>query len=413
MRLLRLAGPIIEQGLWTSAAFAANTVIARNSQPEEFGRVSLIVAVAMVAVGATRSSMGATFLSGLADEGHDDWGSDDTDAYVSAAIVVAAALLVITVIAAAVFGSARWTYFASGALAAALVVTDALRMKRHRLGRPRGALALVLTWSILSLAFLAGADVINATADIVVACWALASSIFVAAALTTSILGGSQRIIVYEGVAWIRRGGRHLGRLASEFLVLSLTFNAFGVLALPFVGLASVAALRGGQVLVGPVNIALSGLALASTVSIGAAHRSRLPYPRRDAVVTSLLAAGVVAAWGAVLVVLPAAAGRAVLGDTWDSAQLLLLPLTWLFVANACQLGAIVTLRATGSTSAILRTRIAMAAAVVGAGLAGTAARGIVIGVTCMSVAETVGILVWWKVAMRAAGVQRGTLEAR
>ncbi|MFR9722457.1 hypothetical protein ACL02R_03655 [Streptomyces sp. MS19] len=116
---------------------------------------------------------------------------------------------------------------------------------------------------------------------------------------------------------------RHLGRrFAVEFGVgnaaSQVAIILLGVVASPL----AVGALRGTSTLFGPMNVLFN-----SATGFGPPLLHRAPGPHRQARAAALAGAALAASaavWAAVLLLLPASAGRALLGDTWSAAEDLL-----------------------------------------------------------------------------------------
>jgi hypothetical protein len=191
---------------------------------------------------------------------------------------------------------------------------------------------------------------------------------------------------------------RPLGmRFATEYLTgagaLQLVF--FGIASVA--GLATVAAIRGAQVILGPLNQLLTGLTLAGMPEVTrvAAHRRR-----RLPVVTASMSSGaalVGAICVAVALQIPDELGRRLLGDTWTQAEALLLPVGITICGNMATLGALLGLRALQNARVSLFARAVSALLLVvcvAAGLA-TGAPAIVLA-WLITAAVWCGVIVWW-----------------
>ena len=130
---------------------------------------------------------------------------------------------------------------------------------------------------------------------------------------------------------------------------------------------------------------------------------------RRANVLLSLGLATLVIAWGAVALLLPESLGTALLGENWEGARNVVLPLTIVTATYAGSYGAMVGLRALAAARRSLRARSIVAvltvlAGVIGAALAG--ARGVAWGFALVGCVE---LFVWWWHFTRATDEHPGT----
>jgi hypothetical protein len=200
-----------------------------------------------------------------------------------------------------------------------------------------------------------------------------------------------------HAVRWWREHADIAPRLAIEGLVLSgaqyLTLFAVTVIA----GLAAVGAVRAGQVLMNALHIATYGVQL---FAIPEAVRL---LPRSAGAVLRLclfVAAGLTAlalAWGAFLLLLPDAAGRALLGDTWTTARDVILPLAIASAAVGIQAAAVVGLRAMALARRSLQARIVSSALLLSCGVVGALLGGPVGTAWGMATGVSIGALFWWR----------------
>lgn len=156
-----------------------------------------------------------------------------------------------------------------------------------------------------------------------------------------------------------------VGNAASQVSVVTL-----GVVA----DKLAVGALRGATTLLGPLNVLFN-----ATTAFGPPQLARLPSARRVVRATSFVAVvlgAVAVTWTGVLLLLPEAVGREILGDTWESAHQILVPVGAQYLAMAAGTSAIVTLRVLEPT-ATLRIQVTFSVVSVGALFAGYALGGV------------------------------------
>lgn len=196
---------------------------------------------------------------------------------------------------------------------------------------------------------------------------------------------------------WLREH-RDLG---TRYLIENVTNSGAGQLRMygigAIAGFADVGAIRGAELLVGPFLAVLMGL---SMVAVPEASRVLRTAPSRLRPFCAVLSGGQAAAaltWGlAVLLLLPEAAGNAVLGDVWEPASALLLPITLSVTCAGVVAGAAAGLRALGAARLSLRAQLIASSAYLSAGLAGAAIAGAFGAAWGSALAMCFGAAVWW-----------------
>ncbi len=195
---------------------------------------------------------------------------------------------------------------------------------------------------------------------------------------------------------WLRRhrdlGTRYLIENVANSGSTPLRMYGLGAIA----GLASVGAVRGAELLLGPFFAVLMGLSLV-TVAESSRVLQRAPHRLRH--FCAILGGGQAAAamlWGLALLLLPHDAGRFVLGDVWDPASELILPVTIGIAAAGFNTGAAAGLRALGAAKRSLRAQLINSAGYVGLGLIGAVLAGAPGSAWGVAIAITSGSAVWW-----------------
>ena len=211
------------------------------------------------------------------------------------------------------------------------------------------------------------------------------------------LLAGPGHAVPGGALIWFREQ-RDLGvRYLVENVVQSggtqLRMYALGAIS----GLADVAALRGAQLLLGPLLTVLMGI---GTVAVPEAVRW-LRRSRRHLVKFCLVLGSVESSasllWGVgLLVLLPMGLGAFVLGKVWEPASVLVLPLCLTVIVGTFTTGATTGLRALGAARRSLRSQVIestmfVLATVIGASVAGA------LGATWagLVVAVLAGVF-WW-----------------
>jgi O-antigen/teichoic acid export membrane protein len=162
-------------------------------------------------------------------------------------------------------------------------------------------------------------------------------------------------------------------------------------------GFGALGSVRGANLLFGPLTVWLTGLTL---FGIAEAVRTVATRPQRVRRFCVSFAAGkivLVVGWGLFLLLLPTAAGRAVLGPLWASTRPLILPTTLIFVVNQPAAAARVGLRALGAARRSLRAQLVTSALTLIFGVVGAALSGVQGTVWGVVVATAIASIFWWR----------------
>jgi hypothetical protein len=363
----------------------------------EFGRFSLVLLLYFTACGVSRALNSEPVVVGNSQNHSSD--NRLVHGFAFAGALSAGALASVGLLAAAAVVRAP-DLVVLAALLPLLLLQDAVRVALLVDARPGAALANDLVWTGAQIA---GVVILletqSGTALRFLAVWGCTGAL-------AALLGLCQISVAprFRGLGHRFVEIRPLGmRFATEYVTgagaLQLVF--FGIAGVA--GLATVAAIRGAQVILGPLNQLLTGLTLAGmpeVTRVAAHRRSRLPA------VTGLMSSGaalVGAICVAVALQIPDELGRRLLGDTWAQAKAVLLPVGITICGNMATLGALLGLRALRNARVSLFARAVSAlllVACVAPGLAtGASATGLA---WLMTAAVWCSVIVWWTAFLRA-----------
>jgi hypothetical protein len=201
---------------------------------------------------------------------------------------------------------------------------------------------------------------------------------------------------VTDAVHWLSKhrdlAPRYLGESLSQTGAGQLRLYALAAIA----GLAAAGALRAAELLLGPMNTIIMGIALmavpeAARLLRRSTHRL-LPF----CLLLSSLGAGGALIWGAALLLVPESLGWHILRSAWQPASALLLPVTLTLVGFGFSIGAWAGVRALGAASRSLRAQgIGSLAYLVGS-LGGAALDGAAGAAWGSAVGNLIGAGVWW-----------------
>jgi O-antigen/teichoic acid export membrane protein len=207
-------------------------------------------------------------------------------------------------------------------------------------------------------------------------------------------------------VVWIRANAPLSVRLGSEFAVNMGGFTLTTSLLAAILGLAATGGLRFAQTLLGPIQV-LFGAVVAFVVPL-LARRLATSGPRslsRPTQVVTLGCAAICAAVVGVLLLLPDAAGRELLGDSWPTARAVLLPVGVTQCAQAVLLCVGLPLKAMGRADQLLWVTLVQAPLSMVLALTGALTTGIEGAAWGLATGHGVGCLVMVLVARRVIRV--------
>jgi O-antigen/teichoic acid export membrane protein len=382
---------------WTIAdqvvSSATNLVVAalaaRALSPADFGEFGLLFAVFLIAVGLCRAWVTEPLAIRHAGDEEALAAAMPPSVRVAAGmgLCIGSALIATVWI---VTGELRSSALALTVFLPALLVQEVLRLGLIVRQRAFSAFVNDAVWFAVAAApLLMFRD--STTAASALAWWGLG-------ALTAGLIGFRQHRISPVGGStrhWLRLH-RDLGwRYTIEFLAASTTGHFLVVIVGAILGLAAAGAVRGAQVLLGPLTVMFAALT-AQAVPHLASLRDRPDRVMALSVRLSGAFVGIALAAGVVLLLLPDRLGTEVLGDTWAPAREILpaYVASWLAVGVAG--GAMVGLRALGLASRSLVVQLLTAALTTGLVLLAAQAFEVSGVVTALAIGNGIGAFVWW-----------------
>jgi O-antigen/teichoic acid export membrane protein len=404
---------IADQALSSLTNFALGVVIARAVGPAAFGAFTLVFVVYTTALGVSRAVTSEPLLVHYSADPYDDW-----HVGVGRATGVAALIGVVAGIACAIAASILSNALTLPLLALAvtlpgLLLQDCWRFAFFARGRGSSAFVNDLVWAVVL--FPALLVPLHAASRSIPA---LAVLVWGGAGTVAGLVGIRQAGIVpapRQLLRWLRDERALIPRFLGEFAAIGgagqVSVYAIGAIA----GLAALGALRGAQLVFGPMQVLFMGV---SAIAIPELVRARQASTARFFRASRLISASLVFAalgWGIVVLALPLRVGVALLGPTWLPAHLLAAAVLVSWVASGSIAGAASGLRA------VAAVRRSLAARVVGSGLAacGAVAGAILDGARGaawgMALTGCIEAMVWWWQYMRTlrelAPVQDGSRE--
>jgi hypothetical protein len=397
----RLGWALADQSLSSFTNFALGVLVARGVEPRAFGVFGILFATYLVVFNVSRALGTDPLIVRYSATSSAAWRRASAMA-VGTALVIGTLAGGLSVVAGLALGGLLGNGLVIlGVSLPGLMVQDAWRLAFFAKGHELGAFLNDLAWTLamfLAVGIMLATD--KAALHLYVLSWGGAGS--VAAVFGLFQTGVRPRPSLMR--VWLREHRDLVPRFLGEFAVLGgmhhLTTYGLGAI----IGLTAVGSLRGAELLLGPVNVFVTGMwliAVPEGVRALGASSSRL---WRISVLFSCAAAGAAVLWGAVVFLLPPEAGRAILGSTWNAAHDVLLPLTVSIAGLGVISGASAGMRSLAAAQRSLRARIVTALMTVAAGIGGGALAGAFGAATGLAFASCGAAVYWWQQLSDAVG---------
>jgi O-antigen/teichoic acid export membrane protein len=387
----RLGWGLADQAVSSITNFVLGLVIARSLSATAFGAFSLAWVTYGVVLNVSR---------GLATDPLTVRYSGPADARWRAAMVRAASTATsvgVTVGVACVLGGV-WignavgpSFVALGIVLPALMLQDSWRFAFFASGQGKRAFLNDSVWAVALVPAMLLAGTIGTAFAFMLAWGGAAAAAAAFGCLQTRCLPRLHGVVGWLG-EHRELGARYAVENLSDSASAQLRLTGLGMIS----GLASVAAVRGAQLLQGPFVALRMGISL---MAVPEAARVLQRRPHRLLTFCLLLGGSQAFAgllWGGALLLLPTSVGTLMLGSLWPAAIALIVPTTVAMALGCVFDGAFVGLRALGVARRSLRAQVTRAVAGVVLGLAGAfvdGAKGMLWGAT---LASLLGVVVVW-----------------
>jgi O-antigen/teichoic acid export membrane protein len=342
-------------------------VVARGSDPSEFGAFSMALTVYIVLLGLAQASVADVMIvrgSALPFDASRRFCASAAGVYVLIGMVASVAMILMAVVGPLDTSLVR--YLAIFAIAIpVLLLQDSLRFAAVTLRRSGVAALTDGIWLVGANGLLIYGEVGNVASSTVVIWWVSIGSS--TALLAVAILSITPSLT--GATSWIRDQHDLAGRFAIEYGAGQGVSQISVLLIGGIVGVEAAGALRAVASAFGPVN-----------VLVNAGRMSALPWLVRHAgthrlftgaAVTSATLGTIAILETAFLLLMPSEWGRMVLGPTWELARTVVLPYGVHVAGFAVAAGAILGLKARQRASLSLKVRLLLAPAMLMCPLAG------------------------------------------
>ncbi len=389
----RLGWGAADQAFSSITNFTLGVAVARITSPQDFGAFSIAFATYTISFGLARALtsevLAVRFSAGVGV----DW-RRGTAAATGVAIVLGAIIGVACLAVGA---------FVSGPLGKALLVLapampwlllqDTWRYAFFAAGRPVSAFINDVVWAIVLFPLLALLLLTDRDAVVwFMFAWELS-------ALVAALVGIWQARLLPDPTqvrGWLRGHRDYIGPFLGEFAALRGASQAVTYAVAGIGGLAAAGAIRGGFILVSPLNVFFLGFRnVIVPEGVRLLERSTRALRARSAFLSFGLAF-LAATWGTILLSLPSSAGSMLLGETWPAAREVILPLTVMMVGAGLSVGPTAALRSLAAVRRGLRTRLALASLTIVGGVAGVQVAGSTGAAWALAAVACVGSGAWW-----------------
>jgi O-antigen/teichoic acid export membrane protein len=396
-RITRLGWTTADQLVSSATNAALSFLVAREVAAAEFGAFAFAFVAFSYGIGVLRSLVSEPLIVRFS-------GADParlrqaTAASAGSAVLVGAVAGVLAASVGLLLGGLTGTLLMILAvLLPGLLLQDFWRLAFFAAGRPRSAFVNDTVWAVLQIGAVV-ALIRAGRGDTVSYLTAWGLSAVVAAGLGAAQAGTLPRL--GSSVSFIREHRDIGARFTWGFLINQGAFNTVFVIVGGIAGVAAVAAMRAAQVLLGPMRVIMDALS-AFALPLLSRRTARGQGVARPAVIVSLAAGSLTAAWTGALLLIPTRVGEALLGDTWVLARDVIGVFGLSLAAIGLSTGGALALKALSEAGLLLRVTLVQAPLALGLGAFGAAWNGAVGAVAGLLVTQAVGAAYVWSLAVR------------
>lgn len=391
-RLKKLAWSAADQGVSSISNLLLSVLAAQRATLDEFGAFAIAFAIYQFGLGASRAFIGEPALITAGRRSIREQPS--AAGIMGASFAIGAVGTLVNLVAAAFAGSHATIFVVFGLAFPILMLADSSRYFEFAADRPRSALGLDLCWLSVQGAIIASFAVFG-----IFNIYSVSIS-WVAGALALAVYFMAKRRAtptISEAKRWMSEHRQLSFRFFSEYLAISGVQQSVILFAFAYGGLAASGALRGAQVIVGPLSLVTMGIAMVALPALSRRSKDgqNAGLPRLSAAI-SFAALSMTAAYSVALMLLPEQLGQQLLGESWQAAALVLpLVLIQLALSNLSY-GATAGLRAMEESALSLRLRLAtspLAVALIWIGASQASLSGALIGAIA---GQAVQMFAWW-----------------
>lgn len=354
----RLVLGFADQGVSSLTNVLLVVSVARVSSPGSYGAFALCLTGLTFTMAIQRNSLGTLFkVRGVSHE--DNFADVEARTMFSLSLAYIVIGLTITVTMGYLAGAlgpsstSLWLLVLFGQL---IMLQDVLRCAALAYRRPASALLSDVAWLVAVVVPLT-ADVASDAITVTALGYTLAWLFGLGLGLVVLLLALRARFHFRGAYGWVLRNVADLWRLLAQATLAQTVPVVVAILVATFLSLNDTGALRGAQLLIGPLALLFTAVRLVIVPEL--VREDKDPrLERLGSAAVLLIAVG----WGGVLSLIPDSVGTSLLGETWTLASVIV-PITALeYVVYATAVMPQAVLEARSRFSQILVLRVAYAA---------------------------------------------------
>jgi O-antigen/teichoic acid export membrane protein len=391
--LQRLGWGVADQAVSSVTNFTLGILVARSVSPRHFGAFSIAFVIYTTAMSGARAIVGEPLSVRYSASRGVDWERGTrqaTGASLVVGVIVGLACVAVRTFSDGVVGS---SLLILGITMPGLLLQDAWRYAFFTQGRGFQAFLNDSIWALVLFVWIAALSVMgHATLDSLIFAWGGAACIAAVAGIAQA------RLLPRPGQAltWWSEQRDLAPRFFGEFAAGNGSAQVLTYATAAAGGLSEAGALRGAQLLLGPINVFTMGIGVTAVPAGVRLLEQGRDHLKRAAVVLSACLAIVTLAWGMVIFFIPDRWGTALLHDNWFGAHAVIFPLTLAWAGLSANTGGALGLRALAAAKRSLRVKIAITPVSLIAVTAGAFLDGAVGAAYGLAISTTLGALLWW-----------------
>ena len=403
----RILWTFSDQALSSLTNFALVIVVAKSVDPSDFGSFSLAMVTFTFLIGLGRSLVGDPYVVRFTDADRHTRRRATRQASGAAVSFGVIGGLVCIAAALVLSGQSRMAMLALGISMPGLMLQENWRHIFFAEGRARAATINDGLWTVIQFALI-GVLLTQDRASIFLITMAWGIS-----ALAAGLFGIIQARVVpdpFEALAWYRETRELNVKMGLDFAFNQGATTLVGYLITAVVGTVGIGAIRAAQSLLGPLNLLFAGIsAFGMPVLARAAMAGGSLLKQALALSTAI---GIMAStWVAILIFVPDSIGAHIMGDSWNTAHEVMLPMGIITVTVAFVLGASLGLKALRRADQMLRVTFMQAPLMLGLGALGGAVWSIKGAAWGMCIAQVVGFVACWFIFLRSDRLPRPWID--
>lgn len=406
----RLGWGVADQAFSSLTNFLLGIFVARSVGVREFGAFAIIFTTYTLALGATRAVVGEPMGVRFSNTSIDRWRLGAASG-TGVATVIGVTMGTLCIVGGSVLGGATQApLLAFGVMMPALILQDSWRLAFFAASRGQDALLNDVVWAAVMIPGLViASSESGATTTTFVLIWSGSAAI-------AAVFGCWQARSIPDPRAakrWWQEQRDLIGGFFGDYVVRAgLTrVSIYGVVIVA--GLQATAALRGADILLGPITVVFMGITpLTVPEAVRLVNRESKKLLQAMILLSAVFTILAIVV-GLAMMALPSSIGRSLLRDTWEPAHAVVFLFALSMASSAANTGAMVGMRALGESKRMFGTRLITAPLVTAGILVGAVFGGAAGALVGNALATSLGDIFWWARFRAALRDWRARLSTR